>query len=409
MNDDRLAEGATATEAAVIRVFREEAGRLTAALVRIMGDFDEAEDLVQESLIEALRHWPADGIPERPGAWLMVTARRKAVDRWRRDTRRSGLLEALAREPVPDPPREADDRLRLIFTCCHPALPREAQVALTLRAVLGLTTPEIARAFLVPEATVAQRIVRAKRKIVEAGIPFRMPEPQELAERLDEVLAVLYLTFNEGYLATAGPTGSRRDLAEDAEWLTSLLVRLLPAEPEPLGLLALMRLHRARDRARFDDHGRMVLLSDQDRGLWDRETVTEGIVLLERAARRGRPGPYQVQAAIAACHDEAPCWQDTDWPQILALYDRLAAFWPTPVVRLNRAVALRHVAGPEAALREVEPLAVSLDRYHLYHAVRADLYRATGRGEEARAADRAALALAENLVERELLEDRLRA
>ena len=302
---------------------------------------------------------------------------------------------------------EIDDRLRLLFTCCHPALPREGQVALTLRAVMGLTTPEIARAFLVSETTVAQRIVRAKRKIVEAGIPFRMPSDSRLPERLHEVLTVVYLTFNEAYLTTGGEAAARRDLADDAEWLAGLVARLLPEEPEALGLLALVRIHRARWGARFDASGRMVLLQQQDRGLWNHDAIKEAGELILEAGRRHRPGPYQLQAAIAACHAEAASWEATDWPQILVLYEALLRGAPSPVVRLNRAVALSYVAGPEQALREVDELGAALRHYHLFHATRADLLRRLGRAEEARNADAAALELTRNPAERLLLQERL--
>jgi len=399
--------GATAgTHAAIARVFREEAGRLTGALVRLLDDFDEAEDLVQEALLAALEHWPREGIPDRPGAWLMTAARRKAIDRWRRQARYQDLLKQIDVEPA-EPPREADDRLRLIFTCCHPALAREAQLALTLRAVLGLTTAEIARAFLSTEAAIAQRIVRAKRKIVEARIPYRTPEPGDLTGRLDEVLRVLYLLFNEGYLSTGGAEAVRRDLAEDAEWLTALLARLLRDQPEILGLLALIRLHRARDRARFGPEGRLILLQHQDRSLWDRAAIADATALLEQASRMGRPGPYQVQAAIVACHAEAPSWEATDWPQILELYDVLGRFDPSPVVALNRAIALRYVAGPAAALATADTLGAALDRYHLFHATRAELLRALGRTEEAREADLRAIALTANPAELALLRERI--
>ncbi len=395
-----------ATHAAIARVFREEAGRLTAALVRALGDFDDAEDLVQEALLTALEHWPAEGIPEVPGAWLMTAARRKAIDRWRRRARYQELLAAMPAE-AGSAPGEPDDRLRLIFTCCHPALPREAQLALTLRAVLGLTTAEIARAFLSTDAAIAQRIVRAKRKIVEAHIPYRVPDAGDLASRLDEVLRVLYLLFNEGYLSTGGAAPQRRDLAEDAEWLTALLAGLLPDQPEVIGLLALVRLHRARERARFGPEGRLVLLRDQDRRLWDRAAIADAIAMLERASRMRRPGPYQVQAAIAACHAEAPSWEETDWPQILALYDVLTRFDASPVVALNRAVVLRELAGPAAALTAVDALASTLERYHLFHATRAELLRALGRPSEARDADLRAIALTANPAERALLQERL--
>jgi len=339
-------------------VSREEAGRLTASLVRILGDFAVAEEIVQDALLAALERWPTDGIPRRPGAWLMTVARRKALNQLSRDARYRERLAELHASPA----REPDDRLRLMFTCCHPALSREAQVALTLRAVCGFTTPEIAHAFLASEAAVAQRIVRARRKIVVAGIPYRLPSDDELDERLGEVLAVLYLMFNEGYLASGGPVPMRRDLAEDAAWLAALLVRLLPGEPEPLGLLALMKLHLARAGARFTAAGELILLQEQDRSRCDGALIAEAVHLIEQAGAIRRPGPYQVEAAIVACHAEAPSWAATDWPQIAILYDLLLRMTPTPVVRLNRAVALWQVAGPEAALAEVNALAADLDR-----------------------------------------------
>ena len=380
---------------------------MTAALVRMLGDFDLAEELVQEALLEALQHWPKEGIPEKPGAWLLTTARRKAVDQLRRQARFRDKLAQLEGDVMRDDTAEGDDRLRLIFTCCHPALSREAQVALTLRAVAGLTTVEIARAFITSEATIAQRIVRAKRKIVDANIPYRMPAERDLPERLDEVLAVLYLMFNEGYLATAGEHASRRDVAEDAAWLAGLMVRLMPDEPEALGLLALMRLHLARAGARFDAAGNLVLLQDQDRGRWEQERITSAIVLLQRAAALHRTGPYQVQAAIAACHAEARTWRETDWQQIVALYDALIELMPSPVVELNRAIARRYRDGAGSALDDVDRLAEALDGYYLFHATRAELLRDLGREPEARAALVRALELTANPAERALLQKRL--
>jgi RNA polymerase sigma factor (sigma-70 family) len=391
---------------ALAKVFREETGRMVAGLVRFLGDFDLAEELVQEAVLSAFVTWPATGIPEKPAAWLTTTARRKAIDRIRREARYREKLVLLAASETPAA-SEPDDRLRLMFTCCHPALAREAQLALTLRAVCGLTTAQIARAFLASETAMAQRIVRAKRKIVEAGIPYRVPARDELAGRLAEVLAVLYLLFNEGYLASGGPAPDRRDLAIDAEWLATLLVGLLPDEPEAMGLLALMRLHLARAGARFDAGGRLVLLRDQDRASWDREAIAAAGRLIEQAGALGRPGPYQIQAAIAALHGESPSWEATDWEEIVALYSLLHAHQPSPVVRLNRAIALRYRDGPAAALAEVDTVASELDAYHLLHATRAELLRALGRLAEARAEDAAALRLTQNPAERELLRKRL--
>jgi RNA polymerase sigma-70 factor (ECF subfamily) len=373
----------------------------------MLGDFDLAEELVQEALLEAIEHWPKEGIPEKPGAWLLTTARRKAVDQMRRQARFRDKLAQLEGAAMRDDTAEGDDRLRLIFTCCHPALSREAQVALTLRAVAGLTTIEIARAFITSEATIAQRIVRAKRKIVDANIPYRVPAERDMADRLDEVLAVLYLMFNEGYLATAGEQATRRDLAEDAAWLAGLMVRLMPHEPEALGLLALMRLHLARARARFDDAGNLVLLQDQDRGRWDQERIGSAMLLLQRAASLHRSGPYQLQAAIAACHAEARTWPETDWRQIVALYDALLELMPSPVVELNRAIARRHRDGAQAALADVERLADALDSYYLFHATRAELLRDLGREGDARVALERALELTANPAERALLQRRL--
>jgi RNA polymerase sigma factor (sigma-70 family) len=398
--------GREAAEAALARVYREEAGRLTGSLVRILGNFDVAEEAVQDAILAAMERWPVDGIPAQPGAWLQTVARRRAIDRLRRDANYQSKLAQL-REPERSAPPEPDDRLRLIFTCCHPALSREAQVALTLRTVVGLTTPQIARAFLTTEPTVAQRIVRAKRKIVDAGIPYRIPEPESMGERLREVLAVLYLMFNEGYLSSSGDEPHRRDLAEDAAWLAGLMVRLMPEEAECWGLLALMRLHIARADARFDPDGRLVRLQDQDRSRWNRRQVAEAVGMLERAGRLGRPGPYQLQAAIAAVHTEARTWEQTDWRQVLLLYHALVQMIDSPVVRLNRAVARRYVDGPEAALAELETLSRALDGYHLYHATHAELLEAAGRGEEAGAARRRALDLTENPAERELLQRQL--
>jgi RNA polymerase sigma-70 factor (ECF subfamily) len=400
------ASESTAPFALLERVFREEAGRLVASLVRLLRDFDLAEEMVADAVVEALEHWPDEGVPERPAAWLLITARRKGLDRIRREARFRDKLPLLAALPEMSD-REPDDRLRLIFTCCHPALSREAQIALTLRAVVGLSTQEIARAFVLPEATLAKRIVRAKRKIVDAGIPYRTPGPDDLLPRLKEAVTVIYLIFNEGYLATGGPSPLRRDLARDAEWLADLLTHLLPDEPEPLALLALIRLHLARWPARLDGGGRLVLLEQQDRALWNRRQIADATRLLERAAGMGRPGPVQVEAAIAALHCEAPTWEQTDWPQILALYSLLSALDHSPVVRLNRAIALRHVAGPGPALSEIEMLSDPLDRYYLFHATRAALLRDLGRYDEAARANGRALELTKNPAERALLAARL--
>jgi RNA polymerase sigma factor (sigma-70 family) len=393
---------------AVAAVFREEAGRLTAALVRLLGDFDLAEEVVQDSLVVALEKWPEQGIPDNPGAWLMTAARRRAIDILRRDKRYREKLTLLERSPLIPEPAEADDRLRLIFTCCHPALSQEAQVALTLRAVAGFTTGEIASAFLLAEATVAQRIVRAKRKIVDAHIPYRIPDATELAGRLDGVLSVLYLMFNEGYLSRGTQVAMRRDLADDAVWLTRLVATLMPDQPEVIGLLALMKLNLARSRARFDESGEMVLLPDQDRSLWDAAAIAAGIELLERAGAMRATGPYQVQAAIAALHSEARSWDDTDWHQIVVLYDTLVRMEDSPVVRLNRAVALSHFAGPQVALGEINDLAISLEGYHLFHAARADLLDRVGEQALGREARLRALELCSNPAERSLLERKLR-
>jgi RNA polymerase sigma factor (sigma-70 family) len=391
-------------DATVATVFREEAGRLTGALTRLLGDFDIAEESVQDALLAALEHWPREGIPRSPGAWLARVARNRAIDRLRRDASYRGKL---ARLELERPFLEDDDRLRLIFTCCHPALSREAQLALTLRAVCGFTSAQIAHAFVASESAVAQRLARARRKIVAAGIPYRIPADDELDERLAQVLAVLYLMFNEGYLASGGRQPVRRDLAEEAAWLAGMLTSLYPRQPEALGLLALMRLHLARAGARFHRNGGLILLAHQDRERWDHPAIAEAVALIERAAKLGRPGPYQVQAAIVACHAEAATWEATDWPQILTLYDLLLALSPTPVVALNRAVALRRVAGPQAALDEIEPLAPKLDGYHLFHAVRGELLVELGRRDQARAAEIRALALTANRAEQSLLRQRL--
>jgi len=383
-------------------VVRDHAGRLAAALVRVTGDFGTAEDLVQDAVLAALEHWPVEGIPDRPDAWLFTVARRRGLDQ----LRRAGNYRAKLAGLRPPAPAEQDERLQLIFTCCHPALPQAAQVALTLRVVCGLTTAQIARAFLQPETTVAQRITRAKRKITDAGIPYRIPDPDELGDRLAGVLAVIYLLFNEGYLSTAARPHSR-DLTDDAEWLAGLLHRLMPTEPEVAGLLALIQLHRARVAARFDGEDGLVLLAEQDRSLWDRAVIADATGLLTRAARQHRPGPYQLQAAIVACHAEAGRWEDTDWEQIVLLYDMLLHLAPSPVTRLHRAIALRYTEGPRAAMAELDELAGPLDGHHLFHATRAELLRAVGRHDRARDADRRALELTANPAERALLRRRI--
>ena len=383
-------------------VVRHHAGQLAAALMRVTGDFATAEDLVQDAVLAALQHWPAEGIPERPDAWLFTVARRRALDEFRRADNYRRKLEQLQWPVKP----AADDRLRLIFTCCHPALPQAGQIALTLRVVCGLTTAQIARAFLVHETTVAQRITRAKRKITDAGIPYRVPDDDELAARLTQVLTVIYLLFNEGYLATTGPPESRQ-LVEEADWLASLLHDLMPTEPEVAGLLALIRLHSARAAARFDRDSCIVLIRDQDRSLWDRQAIADAIRLLTHAARRQRPGPYQLQAAIVACHAEASRWEDTDWEQIVLLYDMLLHLAPSPVARLHRAVAVRYASGVSAAMAELDDLADMLDEYHLYHASRAELLRELGQSDLARDADRRALELTANPAEQAVLQQRI--
>jgi RNA polymerase sigma factor (sigma-70 family) len=394
----------TETNTALSAVFREETGRVLGALIRILGNFEVAEEIVQDALLAALERWPVEGIPARPGAWLMTVARHRALDQLRRDARYRDKLAALEQPPV----QESDDRLRLMFTCCHTSLSRETQVALTLRAICGFTTAQIAHALLMSEAAVARRIVRARQKIVQAGIPYRVPEAEELDERLGEVLAVLYLMFNEGYLTSGGNAPFRRDVADEAAWLTAFISRLYPKEPEALGLLALMELHLARADARFDPaDGSLILLSAQDRGRWDHHRIAAAVKMIERAAARKRPGPYQIQASLAACHAEAPNWESTDWPQILALYDLLLQMTPSPVVRLNRAVALRYVCGTEGALAEVESLAKDLDGYHLFHAIRGELLLDLGHREQARAAELRALGLTGNQAERSLLQRRL--
>jgi RNA polymerase sigma-70 factor (ECF subfamily) len=404
----------TDVERAVAAAFQEDWGRVVATLIRLTGDWDLAEECAQDAFALALERWPLDGVPRRPGGWLTTTARNRALDRLRRAATEAAKLREVAVLPADggyegDESGVPDERLRLIFTCCHPALPLEARVALTLRTLAGLTTAEIARAFLVPEPTMAKRLVRAKHKIRNAGIPYRVPPAHLLPERTGAVLAVLYLLFNEGYAPTAGDDLTRAGLCAEAIRLARTLAGLMPDEPEALGLLALMLLHDARRTGRVDDAGDLVTLEEQDRTRWDAAGIEEGIALLDRALRRGRPGVYQVQAAIAACHATASDAAETDWAQISALYGRLARLVPSPVVELNRAVAVGMAHGPAAGLALLDELEASGGPagYHLLPATRADLLRRLGRPAEAAAAYRRALELVTTEPERRYLARRL--
>lgn len=385
------------------KVFREEAGLITGALTRVLGSFDVAEDAVQEALLRAAVRWPRDGVPRAPGAWLTTVARNAALDRLRRE--RVGQEKIAALERLEQP--LATDRLQLIFACCHPAVAHEAQLGLTLRAVCGFTNAQIAAALVTTESAVAQRLARAKRKIATNRIAFRLPDENQIDERLHEVLVVLYLMFNEGYLSSTDTAAERRDLCDDAVWLASLMTTLYPRHAETLGLLALMRLHQARRESRFTAEGALVLLAQQDRTRWDAHEIGEAIRLLEAAAELREPGSYQIQAAILACHCEAPSIGETDWPQIVALYDLLLQHDPSPVIRLNRAIALWQLAGPWAALEAMNNLETELAGYHLFHAARGQLLVELGERDLAYAAQLKAQQLTENAAEQALIRRRL--
>ena len=399
----------TASDELLATTIREEAGRLVAALYRRFGDFDVAEEAVQGAVVEALAVWRRDGTPDRPAAWLTTAAQRNAVDLLRARGRRDRATERWSESErrTPDDVAPSDDRLPLLFACCHPALAPEARLPLTLRAVIGLTTPQIARAFLVNEQTLAQRIVRAKRKIVSTGIDLRVPD--RLDERLPDVLAVIYVMYNEAFMSSTGRTHDR-DLGADAVWLAGVVATSLPDHAEAWGLAALLTIQHGRAAARFGPSGELVLLADQDRSLWDRSALEQGTRYLEHAASLHSPGSYQLQGAIAACHAEAPSWKETDWLQIVTLYGFLIEQDPSPVVRLNAAIALAQLGPRQAshALAEVEALAERLDGYHLWHATRAELLRLNDRAAEAAAADTRALELTSNEAERRLIQTRLR-
>jgi RNA polymerase sigma-70 factor (ECF subfamily) len=403
MPDLRVAE--------IERVFREEHGRAVAVLIRAFGDIDIAEEAVQDAFASAVQRWPSAGLPPSPAGWIITTARNRAIDRLRREGSRDSRHTQAADLYQPEEPEEEtavpDDRLRLIFTCCHPALASGAQVALTLRLLGGLTTTEVAHAFLVPEATMAQRLVRAKSKIREAGIPYRVPEANDLPERLRAVLAVIYLIFNEGYTASSGDRLVREDLCAEAIRLGRLLRQLMPEEPEAVGLLALMLLIDSRRAARLSPEGELVLLADQDRSRWDGQLIAEGQALVRACIARNHPGPYQIQAAINAVHSDAASVETTDWRQIRQLYDQLMSIAPSPVTALNRAVAIAEIEGPQAALILVDRL--NLDEYYLFHAIRADLLRRLGRNTEAARAYDTAMGLSKNASEKRFMEQQRRA